>query len=234
MPDVTYEVDGRSYTGYLANGAKGKPAPGIVVIHGGGGLGPQAKKRADMLAELGYAAFAPDLFGEKINGVEHAHAVVKQFTDDYGALRRRCQAGLDVLNKQPNVDPTRSAAIGFCFGGQAALEFARSGVDLKAVVGFHSQLSTNRPQDSANIKGKVLICLGDRDCFVSRVHRDAFMENMTANKVDCQLMLFSGVCHSFTDPYAAASGVPDLKYDENADRRSWQAMLALFKEGFGT
>src|SRR5262249_24228239 len=133
MPDLPYDVGSRTYTGYLANGAKGKPAPGIIVIHGGGGLGPEAKKRADMLADLGYAAFAPDLFDEPVKGVDHAKQIVKRFTDDWAELRLRCKAALDLLNKQPNVDPNRNAAIGFCFGGQAALEFARSGVNLGAV-----------------------------------------------------------------------------------------------------
>lgn len=230
--DVTYEYDGSSFTGYLAMPQPAEAVPGILVIHGGGGLGEQAKRRADMLAELGYAAFAPDLFGETLVGVEAAERVVDRFTDDWAELRARCAAGLDVLKRQPNVDTDRLGAIGFCFGGQAALEFARSGADLGAVVGFHSQLKTRRPQDSANIRGKVLICLGDRDRFVSAEDREAFMESMTANKVDCQLLLFSGVNHSFTDPFAEASGVPGLKYDPVADGRAWRAMQALFDEAF--
>jgi dienelactone hydrolase len=137
-----------------------------------------------------------------------------------------------VLLNQPGVDPKCTAAIGFCFGGQAALEFGRSGVDLRAIVGFHSQLMTRRPEDSVNIKAKVLVCLGDKDCFVARAEIDAFMENMSASKVDTQLLMFTNVYHSFTDPYAAASGVPDLKYDANADRRAWTAMQALFAESF--
>lgn len=232
--DVTYDYDGRSYTGYLATPEPAGAVPGILVIHGGGGLGEQAKKRAEMLAELGYVAFAPDLFGETVVGVEAATVVTGRFTDDWAELRARCAAGLDVLTQQTNVDENKLAVIGFCFGGQAALEFARSGAGLRAVVGFHSQLKTHRPEDSVNIRGKVLICLGDRDCFVSREDRETFMENMTVSEVDCQLLLFSGVNHSFTDPFAEASGVPGLKYDPVADGRAWRAMQALFDEAFQT
>jgi dienelactone hydrolase len=230
--EITYDVQGRSYTGHLARPSATKPSAAVLVIHGGGGLGAQAKQRADRLAQAGYVAFAPDLFGEPVHGVEHAHALVREFTEDWEMLRARCRAGLELLCNQPDVDARRLAAIGFCFGGQAALELGRSGAELGAIVGFHSQLATRRPEDSARIKARVLVCLGDQDCFVARADRDVFMENMTASHVDCQLLLFSGVGHSFTDPFAEASGVPGLKYDAKADRRAWAAMLALFAEAF--
>jgi dienelactone hydrolase len=230
--DLTYTYDGKSFTGHLADGSGGSPAPGILVFHGGGGLGPHARRRADMLAELGFVAFAPDLFGHPVDGLDHAHVVTGALTRDFTELRARCRTGLDTLLTCPNVDPARLAAIGFCFGGQVAIEFARSGADLRAVVGFHSQLTTVRPDDSAKICGKVLVCLGDRDRFVTAEDREAFMDTMTGHCVDCQLLLFSGVQHGFTDRIAEASGVPGLKYSETADRRSWAAMLRLFDEVF--
>jgi dienelactone hydrolase len=205
----------------------------VLVLHGGGGIGAHAKHRADMLATMGYVAFVPDLFGHPVEGVEHAKALTAQLTDDWPELRSRCVAALDVLCRQPQVDSDRIAAIGFCFGGQAALELGRSGAEIRAIVGFHSQLSTRRPRDSVNIKGKVLICLGDRDCFVSRDEREECLETMTNSGVDCQVLLFSGVGHSFTDPLAETSGVPGLKYDARADRRAWTAMTQLFSEAFG-
>jgi dienelactone hydrolase len=122
--------------------------------------------------------------------------------------------------------------VGICFGGQVALELARSGVDLKAIVGFHSQLETRRSEDSVHVKGKVLVCLGDRDRFVSAADRERFMAEMGDAGVDCQMLLFAGVQHSFTDRHAEASGVPGLKYDAAADRRSWAAMRSLFDEVF--
>ena len=231
--DLAYNFNGRTYTGYLARKVTSSLAPGVLVIHGGGGLGPHARRRADMLAERGYVAFACDLFGETVAGLEHAHTLVSAFTEDWGELRRRCHAGLDVLRNQAYVDEDRLAAIGFCFGGQAALELGRAGAPLRAIIGFHSQLATRRPDESSRIDGSVLICLGDKDCFVSAEDRNTFMENMTASGVDCQLLLFAGISHSFTDPFAEASGVPGLKYDSRADRRAWAAMHALFAETLG-
>ncbi len=183
-----------------------------------------------MLAELGYVAFAPDLFGHTVQGVEPAKALTASLVADWQDLRARCLVGLEVLRGLPETDATRIAVIGFCFGGQAALELARTGEDIAAVVAFHAQLETTRPQDSANIVGSVLVCLGDRDCFVFREEREAFLENMTQSGIDCQMLIHSGVGHSFTDRHAQASGIPGLKYDGHADRRSWAAMLELLRE----
>jgi dienelactone hydrolase len=231
--EIEYGTPHGQRTGYLVRPAATHSVPGVLVLHGGGGIGPHAKHRADMLAAMGYAAFVPDLFGHAVHGVEAAKALTAQLTDDWADLRVRCSSALNVMREQSQVDRDRIAVIGFCFGGQAALELGRSGTDLRAIVGFHSQLRTARPEDSVHIKAKVLICLGDRDCFVSRDERDAFMENMTGCQVDCQLLLFSGVGHSFTDPLAEASGVPGLKYDKRADQRAWRAMAHLLAEAFG-
>lgn len=228
--EIPYELGGRTYTGYLAQPRSAEVAPGVLVFHGGGGLGPHAKARCDQLATHGYAAFAADLFGHPVEGLDHALALTHALTEDWAELRLRCTAALDVLRGQPNVDRARMSAIGFCFGGQAALELGRSGAKLGAIVGFHSKLDTARPQDSARIAAKVLVCLGDQDRFVSSDERKVFLRNMTENGVDCQMLLFSGVQHGFTDPHAEASGVAGLKYDPRADRRAWAAMLALLAE----
>lgn len=228
--ELEYETADEIRVGHLALPSLPGPAPGVLVLHGGGGLGTHAKERANMLAELGYVAFAPDLFGYTVQGVESAKALTASLVADWQDLRARCLAGLHVLRRRPETDPSRIAVIGFCFGGQAALELARTGEDIAAIVAFHAQLETARPQDSAKILGSVLVCLGDRDCFVFREEREAFLENMTESGVDCQMLLYSGVGHSFTDRHAQASGIPGLKYDERADRRSWAAMLELFRE----
>jgi dienelactone hydrolase len=230
--DIAYDCCGRSHTGYLARPADGGNKPGILVIHGGGGLVRHARERSDLLAALGYVAFAADLFGHAVDGLEHAQALTGQLTEDWQDMRARADAALRVLLAQPDVDRGRLAAIGFCFGGQVALELARSGAALGAVVGFHSELVTRRPADTANIRGKVLVCLGDRDRFVSADERDSFLAQMTDANIDCQMLLFAGIQHSFTDRCAEASGVPGLKYDADADRRSWAAMQALLDEVF--
>jgi dienelactone hydrolase len=229
MPDISYTVGGRGYTGYLANGAGAKPAPGILVLHEATGLGPQARGKTDRLAELGYVAFAADLFGEPVQSMEHAGSLVRQITEDWSVLRGRCSAALELLCRQPGVDTRRLAAIGFCFGGLAALELARSGAELRAIVGFHSALHNGNLEDSRKIKAKVLMCLGDSDPVVKREARDIFADNMTASGVDSQLLLFSGVAHSFTNP---AADMPGFKYDARAERRSWTAMQNLFAEAF--
>jgi dienelactone hydrolase len=231
--NIEYEVPGSRRMGYLARPVSNEIAGGVLVLHGGGGIGEHAKQRADLLSSMGYVAFVPDLFGHPVDGVEHAKRITAQLTEDWAELRARCNLALDILRGQSGVNSRRIAAIGFCFGGQAALELGRSGAEVRAIVGFHSQLRTCRPEDSVNIKGSVLVCLGDRDCFVSCEEREEFMENMTRCHVDCQLLLFSGVAHSFTDRFAEASGVPGLKYDARADRRAWTAMTELLSEVLG-
>ena len=138
-----------------------------------------------------------------------------------------------VLLDEPRVDPSNVAAIGYCFGGTVVLELARSGADLKAIVGFHPGLSSTRPEDARNIKGKVLMCVGSEDPLIPQEQRVAFEDEMRAAGVDWQMNLYGGAVHSFTHPWADRVGVPYIKYDERADRRSWQAMLDLFREVFG-
>jgi dienelactone hydrolase len=230
--DLSYALGDRTFGGYLADGSGGKPAPGVLVIHEATGLGPHVKHKADQLAELGYVAFAADLFGEAVQSIEQAMGFVTRLTQDWAELRARGSAAFEALRSQPNVDASRMAAIGFCFGGQAVLELGRTGVDLRAIVGFHSGLTTLKPEDSRHIKAKVLVCMGDADPLIGRDARSAFMDNMAASKVDCQLLLFSGVLHSFTNPEADATGVPGCGYDAAADRRSWAAMQSLFSEAF--
>lgn len=230
--DIGYDVDGQSFTGFLADGsdnANGR-SPGVLVLHEAGGLGDHARQKAEQLAELGYVALAADMFGGVAANLQEASGYISQLSQDSALLRRRCAAALDLLRGQPNVDPERLAVIGFCFGGQAALELARSGADLRATVGFHSGLKASDPADTANIRGKVLVCLGDRDPLVNREARDTFMDNMTDSGVDCQMLLMSGVGHSFTNLDAQAFGVAGCDYHAAADRRSWAAMRALFAE----
>ncbi len=234
MPiEISYEVDGETFTGYLHDGSRDARAPGILVLHEASGLGEHAMKKAEMLANLGYVAFAADMFGGPVSNMQQASGYIGELSGDVDKMRRRCAAGLDVLRGYDGVDPKRLGAIGFCFGGQAALELARSGEDLRAVVGFHSGLKARNPQDAKAIKAKVLVCLGDRDPLVPREARDVFMDNLTDYGVDCQMLLLSGVGHSFTNPDAEAFGVPGCHYDAVADKRSWEAMQRLFVEAFG-
>jgi dienelactone hydrolase len=139
-------------------------------------------------------------------------------------------AALQVLLAEAPVDASRVAAIGYCFGATVALELARTGADIKAVVGFHPGLANVRPDDSANITGRVLMCVGADDPIVPLEDRTAFEREMRAAGVDWQMHVYGGVQHSFTHPAASAAGLPGIAYDEVAARRSWRAMLDLFDE----
>jgi dienelactone hydrolase len=138
------------------------------------------------------------------------------------------QAGLDILLAQGATDPARVAVIGYCFGGTLALEMARGGTDLKAVVGFHSGLATARPEDAKNITAKVLVCIGAEDPLVPAEQRNAFEEEMRAGGVDWTMNLYGGAAHSFTNPNASALGIPGVEFHAPTDERTWQAMLDLF------
>lgn len=229
MPEITWSGNGRTSNGYLADGSDGKSAPGVLVLHEGNGLSANTRSKCDALAALGYVAFAPDMFA----GSEgEPMAILGALVQDNAEWRARLNAGLAALATQPNVDGGKLAVIGFCFGGTSAIELARSGAGVKAVVGFHSGLGSGIAADSKNIRGSVLVCIGDADPLIPREQRDAFMANMAEAGVDCQMLLLTGVEHSFTNRQSATLGMAGLKYDGKAERRSWAAMQDLFDEAF--
>src|SRR5439155_10149279 len=133
----------------------------------------------------------------------------------------------DILLAEPRTDASRVAAVGYCFGGTLMLELARTGADLKAVVGFHPGLFTLRPEDSANIVGKVLVCVGTEDPFIPLEHRLAFETEMRAAGVDWRMNLHGGVAHSFTHPWADLAGLLGLNYHHPSTVIMWSAMLDL-------
>ena len=233
LEPLAYEAEGRSFAGWVADGGGGGKAPGVLVVHEGGGLTGHTKERARMLARAGYVAYAMDLFGLAPFDLERAKALVAELRADVARLRGRCAAALDVLAAHPSVDPERLAAIGFCFGGTAVLELARSGADLAAIVGFHAGLVTASPAaDNRRIKGRLLVCLGADDPVVTAEHRADFIAGLAQAGVDWQLHLYGGVGHSFTNRDIDSWNLPGFAYDERADRRAWAAMHALFDEVF--
>lgn len=136
---IEFDMDGRSHAGYVCEPAphEGRLWPGVLVFHGGGGLGAHERERAHRLANLGYLAFAPDLFGEPIQSREQGMALINSLRSDTKLLRSRVYAALAQLCANPGVDSKRLAAIGFCLGGMCALELARSGAPLRAAISFH-------------------------------------------------------------------------------------------------
>jgi dienelactone hydrolase len=231
--DIEYSFDGIRLVGELSvdDSHRGK-RPAILVSHEGGGLTDHARNRARALAELGYVAFALDYFGDgKPVPADQAGARFAELNGDRLRTRAIARAGLDVLLADEHADSSQVAAIGYCFGGTLSLELARGGAGLRAVVGFHSGLTTDRPQDAANITAPVLVCIGADDPFIPADQRLAFEEEMRGAGVDWRLNLYGGAVHSFTNPEADGSN-PALKYDRRADERSWRAMLDLFSEVF--
>ena len=231
---ISYEHGGKSFTGYLADGSNGRPAPGVLVAHEGGGLGRHTKERASRLAGLGYVAFALDMYGEEAPTLERAMELGKALRADVPELRGRLSAAFDVLVAQPGVDRTRLAAIGFCMGGAAVIELARTGAPLACVVGFHAGFLPGTPEENRAIAGKLLLCHGADDPIVTTAQVDAFVAEMKEAGTDWQLHLYGGVGHSFTNKDIDALNLPGFAYDPVADARSWQAMLGLFGEVLGS
>jgi len=155
-----------------------------------------------------------------------------ELSADPERIRQIAAAGLDVLVGEPRADATRVADLGYCFGGSVALELARAGADLKAVVGFHPGLGIDRHEDDKSIRGKVLMCVGSEDPLIPQEQRRAFEAGMTAAGVDWQMILYGGAVHSFTHPNADRVGIDYIKYDRKTDERSWKAMLDLLDEAF--
>lgn len=236
--EVTYTANGVTMKGYLAydEAIKGK-RPGVLVVHEWWGHNEYARKRARLLAELGYVAFAVDMYGDgKIAAHPNdAQKFAGEVMQNIEGAKARFMAALDLLKKNPRTDPARMAAIGYCFGGGVVLHMARFGVDLKGVVSFHGSLPTQTPAQAGKVKAKVLVCNGADDGFVSQEQIDAFKKEMTEAKVDFQFISYPGAKHSFTNPdadtYAKQFNMP-LAYNADADKNSWADMQTFFKKIF--
>ena len=232
---IEYKHGTTQLEGYLAFDPelKGK-RPGVIVIHEWKGLGSYAKSRAEQLAEMGYIALAIDMYGKGVRAETHEEAgrLAGIYRNDRKLMRDRAKAGLEVLQKHMLTDPNRIAAIGYCFGGGAVLELARSGAELRGVVSFHGNLDTPNPEDAKNIKGKVLVCHGGDDRFIPTEKVTDFQDEMRMGGVDWQINIFGGAVHGFTNPDAGNDPSTGVAYSESADRRSWQAMRDFFSDIF--
>lgn len=226
---IEYEAEGRVFSGILAAPAT-PPRGGILVLHGGTGLTEHERERVRRLAALGYAALAPDLFGEVFTERSRGMAVVGELTTRPALIRARTGAAFRRLCDVPGVGAARTAAIGHCFGGFAVLELARGGAGVQAVISFHGGLTTHAPAVAGQVHARVLVCTGADDRFCTREQRATFEDEMTAAGVDWQLHVYAGARHGFTVPGIDPEKYPGCAYHEPSDRRSWHAMLALFDE----
>lgn len=226
---IAYEHDGQALEGYFAWDAAGEGRkPAVLVIHDWTGLREYPKARAQMLARLGYFAFAVDIYGEgrRFEDQEEASAEAQKYYGDLGLMRARVQAAYDVVAADERVDPARISVIGYCFGGSAALEFARTGAQLAGTASFHGALIAHDPADVAGITAPLLILTGGADPVVPDEAVVALENELrTREDLDWQVTTYAGAPHAFT--------LPGPNHRPVADRRSWRELTAFLEEVTG-
>ncbi len=206
---------------------------GVLIIHDKYGLNEFIQKRAEEIAKLGYIAFALDMFGKdvKINDQETVEELLQPFFEEnQGLMQNRAQLGLDILSNHTKVDASRVAVMGYGFGGQAAMELAKSGVNLAATVNFFGNLSTNNKETVQKIKGPVLILMGSDDPNISEAELESFMKEMKSESNDWQINTYGGAVQGFTYYELGFDASTGEAYNYNADKRSWEAVKILFHE----
>jgi len=213
------------------------PGPGIIVIHEWWGLNDYIRERVDMLAGQGYLAFAIDMYGEGsvAENPDQAGAAMNSVLEDMKTGTARLTAGYETLIAQPLVDASRTAAIGYCFGGAMALHMARTGMSLCAVASFHGALGSFHKPAPGEMKASVLVCHGGEDAMVSMDDVAAFKEEMEAANADYEVIVHPGAQHGFTSKEADSNGIKygiPVGYNATADQDSWAAMMSLFARNF--
>lgn len=229
---VQYRQGDQMLEGYLAYDTKLANRPGVVIVHDWMGLAEDSRARARQMAELGYVAFAADIYGKGIRPKDAGEAakMAGAFYKDRALLRARVRAAFDTLAAHKNVNPQKMLAMGYCFGGSTVLELARSGAPVIGVVTFHGGLSNPTPADAANIKGKVLVLHGAIDPYVKPEEVAQFQKEMNDAKVDYQFHTFPNTVHSFTIKGAGSDISTGAAYNALSDKRSFALMKAFFEE----
>ncbi len=224
---VEYSAQGLVMKGYLAYAESIKEKqPGVLVVHEWWGLNEYARQRARMLAELGYTALAVDMYGDGKQAMHpnEAGKFSSELMKNFDSAKARFMAAMDFLKQQPTVDPTRIAAIGYCFGGGVVLNMARQGVDLKGVASFHGALAAVKPAQTGMVRARILVLNGADDNFIPPEQIEAFKQEMKSAGADFQFISYPGAVHSFTNPEATALGKKfnlPLEYNADADKKSW-------------
>jgi dienelactone hydrolase len=226
--DRDIQLTGLLYRDEAVQGSR----PGILLVHGAGGLDEHPRQQARRYAGLGYTVLAADMFGEGVAGNrERIIGCLTTLRDDPALLVGRGQAGLAALSNCPDTDG-RIAAVGFCFGGLAVLALARSGEPLAAAVSIHGSLATVRPAEPGQVRARVLVCHGAMDPHVPLADVTSFAEEMNRAGADWELAMYGGALHGFTHQQAAPQAVPGVAYDARADNRSFAATRALLADVF--
>jgi dienelactone hydrolase len=236
--EVSYSANGTTLKGYVAydDAVKGK-RPGILVIHEWWGHNEYARRRARMLAEQGYTALAVDMYGDGKQA--HHPDDAKQFSSEVAKnavlAKARFDAAYNLLSKEATVDAGKIGAIGYCFGGSVALNMARIGEPLKAVVSFHGSLGTATPAEAGKIKARIASFTGEDDPMIPATQVAAFRQEMDKAGVSYKAVTYPGAKHAFTNPDADKFGQEfklPLAYNAAADKASWDAGLAFLAEAF--
>jgi dienelactone hydrolase len=236
---IDYKAGDTVLKGYLAydDAIKGK-RPGVLVVHEWWGHDEYARMRARMLAELGYTALALDMYGDgkQAHHPSDAGKFSGEVRKNMAIATKRFDAALAILKKHPSVDPNNIGAIGYCFGGAIVLEMVRQGKDLKGVVSFHGNLTTEQPAQAGKVKAKILVLTGADDPFIPAAQIEAFKKEMDAAKADYRIVSYPGARHSFTskeaDNNSKKFNLPALAYNAEADQKSWAEMQGFFKKIF--
>ncbi len=221
--------------GYFAwdDAIKGK-RPAVMVVHEWWGLNDYARKRAEMLAKLGYLAFAADMYGKGAvtEHADQAGAWSKQITSNIESWQKRALLGLDIMRTHELADGTRTAAIGYCFGGSTVMQMVYAGAALDGVVSFHGSLPVATPEQAKLIRSRVLIAHGSADSFIPHERITQFQSALDRAGVRWQMVTYGGARHGFTNPGADVYGIENVRYNQEADERSWEELQRFLKEIF--
>lgn len=230
---LEYSDSGTPLRGYLYAGGAGSAArPGLLLVHGGGGLDQHARGQAARYAALGYTVLACDMFGPDAAGDrERVMATVRGLRDDPDLLVRRGSAGLAILDQLPETNG-RLGVVGFCFGGLAALTLARYGLALDAAVSMHGSLAAVRPAEAGAVRAKVLVCHGARDPHVPPADVTAFAEEMIRAGADWRLTMYGNAMHGFTHAHEVPGTHPGVAYDRETDELSFTEAAAFLAAAF--
>lgn len=234
--EVNYQIAGIKYKGFVYyDESQKEKRPGILVVHEWWGLNDYCRSRARQLAELGYIAMAVDMFGNgKIaEDPTTAQQLATPYYKDPSLCKTRLDPAIELLKTYPQTDASKIGAIGYCFGGFVVLNAAKLGADLKGVVSFHGGLSGAKPAKGM-MKAKALVCHGADDPF-ENPHVEEFKKEMEEAGADYTFIVYPGATHAFSNPNATAKGEKfnmPIKYNEAADKASWEEMKEFFKKLF--
>lgn len=232
---VDYMAEGVTMEGYLAyDDAISGPRPGIMIAHDWMGLSDFTKKKAEQLAKEGYVAFAVDIYGKDIRAQnnEEAEKLSALYKNNRPLFQAHMKSAYDKFLKMKQVNPKKIMVMGYCFGGMAALELARTGVPLVGTATFHGTLSNPTPANAKNIKGPVLVMHGADDPFVNKKEVEGFKKEMNNTQVKLTFVEYPGAVHAFTNPNAGNDNLKGAAYNEAADKKSWLDFEKFLKKIF--